>query len=139
MTQFDSRGFTTLSNAFMLNTSPTGGLITMNALTLPDPIAAYFSADQRGAHADAIVDCFTAHAVVKDEGRTHAGHDAIAAWKATASTAYTYRSEPFAIERQDAIHLVTSRVSGNFPGSPVDLRYRFRLDGDLIASLEITS
>jgi hypothetical protein len=23
--------------------------------------------------------------------------------------------------------LVTSRVAGNFPGSPVDLRYRFRL------------
>jgi hypothetical protein len=28
-------------------------------------------------------------------------------------------------------------VTGDFPGSPVDLRYRFRLEGGLIASLEI--
>jgi hypothetical protein len=32
---------------------------------------------------------------------------------------------------------VTGRVTGNFPGSPVDLRYRFRLDHGLVASLEI--
>jgi hypothetical protein len=31
------------------------------------------------------------------------------------------------------------RVSGNFPGSPVDLRYRFGLERGLIASLEITA
>jgi len=33
--------------------------------------------------------------------------------------------------------VVTSRLTGNFPGSPVDLRYFFRLEGDKIASLEI--
>jgi len=30
-----------------------------------------------------------------------------------------------------------SRLTGNFPGSPVDLRFFFELDGDKIASLEI--
>jgi hypothetical protein len=30
------------------------------------------------------------------------------------------------------------RVSGNFPGSPVELRYVFTLDGEKIARLEIS-
>ena len=109
----------------------------MTTLILPDPIAAYFAADQRSA--DAIARCFTTQAVVKDEGRTYTGLDAIKAWKAAASAAYTYTSEPFAMEQKDGSDVVTSRVTGNFPGSPVDLRYRFRLERGLIASLEITT
>ena len=108
----------------------------MTTLTLPDPIAAYFAADQRSA--DAISRCFTTQAVVKDEGRTYTGLDAIKAWKAAASAAYTYTSEPFATEQKDGLHVVTSRVTGNFPGSPLDLRYCFRLERGLIAALEIT-
>ena len=76
---------------------------------------------------------------MKDEGRTYTGLDAIKAWKAAASAAYTYTSEPFALEQKEGSHVVTSRVTGNFPGSPVDLRYRFRLERGLIASLEITA
>jgi len=95
----------------------------MTALILPDPIAAYFAADQHSA--DAIARCFTAQAVVKDEGHTYTGLEAIMAWKAAASAAYTYTSEPFALEHKECSSIVTSRVTGNFPGSPVDLRYRF--------------
>ena len=108
----------------------------MTALILPDPIAAYFAADRQ--HAEAVVRCFTAHAIVKDEGRDHVGLDAIRAWKSETSGKYAYTSEPFALEQKDGHHLVTSRVTGNFPGSPVDLRYDFRLERGLIASLEIT-
>ena len=32
---------------------------------------------------------------------------------------------------------VTSRLVGNFPGSPVDLRFLFKLEGNKIESLEI--
>jgi SnoaL-like domain len=106
-------------------------------LNLPDPIAAYFAADRRGA--DAVVRCFTTQAVVKDEGRTHTGLDAIRAWKAAAATAYSYTIVPMALEQSDGHHVVTGRVSGNFPGSPIDLRYRFRLERGLIDSLEITA
>ena len=110
----------------------------MNTLILPDPIAAYFAADQLGADA-AIARCFTTQAVVKDEGRTYTSLEAIEAWKAAASAAYTYTSEPFALEQKEGACIVTSRVTGNFPGSPVDLRYRFSLERGLIASLEITA
>ncbi|WP_315132720.1 nuclear transport factor 2 family protein [Achromobacter marplatensis] len=108
----------------------------MTALILPEPIAAYFAADKQNP--EAVVRCFTAQAVVKDEGRSHVGLDAIRAWKVKASSEYTYTSEPFALEQKDGRHLVISRVAGNFPGSPVDLRYDFRLERGLIASLEIT-
>lgn len=107
----------------------------MNAPTLPDTIATYFETDQRDP--EQWLRCFTAQAVVKDEGHTHVGLDAIKAWRAGASTKYTYTSHPFAIEQENGRHIVSSRVAGNFPGSPVDLRYRFLLDGGLIASLEI--
>jgi hypothetical protein len=109
----------------------------MTTLNLSDPIAAYFAADQGSG--DAIARCFTTQAIVKDEGHTYTGLDAIKAWKAAASAAYTYTSEPVAMELKDGFHVVTSRVTGNFPGSPIDLRYRFRLERGLIASLEITA
>ena len=107
----------------------------MTKLNLPEPIAAYFQAD---AHAgEAITHCFTEQAVVKDEGRTHSGHAAIKAWKLDASTKYSYTSEPIGLEEKDGGYVVTSRVSGNFPGSPVDLRFAFRLERGKIVFLEI--
>lgn len=109
----------------------------MNALSLPAPIAAYFDCDQRNA--DDLARCFTPQAVVIDEGHTHVGLEAIKAWKTAASARYTYSSEPFALEQADECQVVTSRVTGNFPGSPVDLRFSFRIDRDLISSLEITA
>ena len=105
--------------------------------TLPDPIAAYFAADKQSA--DAVTRCFTTQAIVKDEGRTHAGLDAIKAWKAAAAAQYTSTSEPFAVEQNEGSYVVSSRVAGNYPGSPVDLRFRFGLEHGLIASLEITA
>ena len=49
-----------------------------------------------------------------------------------------YRSEPFASEQMGDLTVITSRLTGNFPGSPVDLRFFFRLECGKIASLEIT-
>lgn len=109
----------------------------MSPLILPDPIAAYFAADRQSA--DAVSRCFTSQGVVKDEGQTHIGPDAIRAWKQSTTAAYGYTSEPFAVEHKDGVHVVTSRVAGSFPGSPIDLRYGFRLERGLIASLEITA
>ena len=34
---------------------------------------------------------------------------------------------------------VTARVTGDFPGSPVELQYRFTLEAALIGRLEITA
>jgi hypothetical protein len=104
-------------------------------LNLPEPIAAYFGADKRDS--EAIARCFTKEAVVKDEGHTYTGILAIKQWKAESSTKYTYTSEPLALDQRDGPTVVTSRLTGNFPGSPVELRFFFRLERGKIAFLEI--
>jgi SnoaL-like domain len=104
-------------------------------LELPGPVAAYFDADREGS--EAIARCFTEAAVVKDEGRTYRGRAAIRQWKEDASTRYQYTSEPLACEQRDGTVVVTSRLTGTFPGSPVNLRFFFVLEGDAIASLEV--
>jgi len=104
-------------------------------LDLPKPIAAYFTADT--GNSETVAQCFTENAVVKDEGHTYHGRAAIKKWKADASAKYHYTSEPFACEQKDGKFVVTSTLTGNFPGSPVNLRFFFGLEGDKIASLEI--
>lgn len=106
------------------------------SLKLPAPIARYFAAD-KGSGA-VVAECFTPEAIVKDEGRTYNGTAAIAKWKDDASAEYQYTTEPVALEDQDGQLIVTGHVAGNFPGSPVDLRYVFELEGDRISALEIT-
>ena len=104
-------------------------------VTLPKAIAAYFAADQ--AARVSVADCFTETAIVKDEGKTYAGREAIRGWKTAASAKYSYVSEPLAVTQDNDRTIVTSRVTGNFPGSPVNLRYSFVVDGDKIARMEI--
>ena len=108
----------------------------MKALNLPEPIAAYFEADRRNGAA--VAGCFTNGGVVIDEGQTHVGLAAIEDWKTAASAQTSYVVEPLRLEQQDHACIVTGRVTGNFPGSPVDLRYSFALEHGKIASLEIT-
>ena len=103
---------------------------------LPEPIAAYFAADQRDG--EAVARCFTLQAVVKDEEQTHSGPTAIAAWKTAASAKYSYTSEPLTLQQQDGRYIINTRVTGNFPGSPVELRFIFSLERGRIAFLEIT-
>ncbi|MDP3521029.1 MAG: nuclear transport factor 2 family protein [Hydrogenophaga sp.] len=108
----------------------------MDPLTLPEPIAAYFAAEHKP---EALAHCFTAHAVMKDDGHTYAGVDAITAFMAAASAKYNATTIPFALASEDGLQVVRAQVTGNFPGSPVDLSYRFRLERGLIASLDVTA
>jgi len=107
------------------------------SISLPKPIEAYFAADSSDSEAVAL--CFLETAVVKDEGHTYNGLIAIKQWKTDSSSKYAYTSEPFACENKNGKIIVSSRVTGNFAGSPVDLRYFFGLEGNKIASLEITA
>jgi uncharacterized protein (TIGR02246 family) len=106
-------------------------------IRLPNAIATYFAADKT-SDAHKISECFTPDGVVVDEGNTYAGRDAIRQWMENASTQYTYTVEPFSVVEDAGQTVVTSHLVGNFPGSPVDLRYLFRLEEGQIARLEIT-
>lgn len=106
------------------------------AIELPEPIARYFAAD-RSVDTDSAMRQFTETAVVTDEGRTYVGHDAIKSWMTESSAKYSYVVDPFEVTTRDDNTVVAAHLIGNFPGSPVDLRYRFELADDKIASLEI--
>ena len=105
-------------------------------LKLPEPIAAYFAADK--GDGDAVAQCFTEIAVVTDEEQSYRGRVAISRWRSEAAVKYHYTSEPVALEQDGDTFVVTGHLEGDFPGSPVDLQYRFVLDGDKISTLEIT-
>jgi hypothetical protein len=105
---------------------------------LSKPIAAYIA----GANAhdpDACAACFTDDAVVRDEGREWRGTAAIRAWKAEVSKKYQPTLKVTQVARADGKTIVTGRVSGTFPGSPIELPYAFTLDGEKIARLEIAA
>jgi len=103
---------------------------------LPKAITAYFAADEE-REGETVSRCFTEDAIVKDEGQIYHSRSEIRQWKESTSEKYQYTSEPFACENRGGKTIVTSHLSGDFPGSPVDLRYFFQLEGDKIASLEI--
>lgn len=104
-------------------------------LNLPAPVANYFIADELDG--EAVARCFTDDAVVKDEGHVHNGHAAIKKWKQDTSAKFSYTIEPLACDEQNGKVVVTCHLTGNFPGSPVDLRFFFALAGEKIAALEV--
>jgi hypothetical protein len=103
---------------------------------LPPVIIAYWSA-ANAARIDEAAACFGADAVVFDESRTHQGSAAIRSWMEETRRQYQPVVEPLRAEERDGRHLVTARVSGTFPGSPVELDYAFTLREGHILRLEI--
>jgi len=107
-------------------------------IKLPPGIQAYFDADNARSP-DAVAAAFTDDAVVRDAGETRVGRDAIRQWKVETDRKYASTlAEPFFITIESGKTQVIGHVSGDFPGSPVDLRYFFVLRGEKIAELEIT-
>jgi len=103
---------------------------------LPAPIEIYLQADA-GIDEGLFSACFAADAEVRDEGHTIRGLEAIKAWKREAKRKYQYQVSPLAVSQDGDTVFLTARLAGNFPGSPVELTYRFVLRDDRIASLDI--
>ena len=89
--------------------------------------------------ADTALRAFTPDAVVVDDGSTYRGTDEIRAFLATAGAEFTLHDRrSWARSAPTTTHWVAvNHLEGDFPGGVVDLRYRFALDGDLIAELVI--
>lgn len=107
------------------------------AADLPPNLIRYFEA-QNAHDADAMSDAFAPDAEVRDEGETHVGRAAIRDWKRETIAKYAATARPIDSARDGETLAVVAEVSGNFPGSPANLTYRFGLDGSgLIRTLEI--
>ena len=109
----------------------------MPTTKLSPPVADYVA----GANAqdvEAVTACFSEDAVVRDEGKTRQGISAIREWVEEVSGKYRPTVEVIDAAETDGQTIVRGRVSGDFPGSPIELRYSFTLKGEKISRLEIS-
>ncbi|MCR6632664.1 MAG: nuclear transport factor 2 family protein [Magnetospirillum sp.] len=103
---------------------------------IPEAIRDYFISEN--AHDPEAIDrCFAPDGIVRDEARTIQGLAAIKAWRRETAAKYAHTVEVTGCAHQDGKVVVTGRVSGNFPGSPILLDHTFTLADGRIASLEI--
>jgi hypothetical protein len=105
-------------------------------IRLPDPIAAYVDANVR-FDLEGMLAPFAADAVVADEKKTHRGRAAIRDWIKEATFGNRAVAAPQTIAEEGADHVLVAQVSGEFPGSPVTLTFRFTLQDGMISRLEI--
>ena len=105
-------------------------------MSLPDVVQTYFEISN-GQGMARLAECFCADATVSDENQTHQGVAAIIDWQHAARQAYTYVAVPLSSRQEGDALVVTARLTGNFPGSPVELNHRFALADGRIKALEI--
>lgn len=103
---------------------------------LPKVVERYIATVNSGT-TDAQAAGFAATATVKDEARTYEGTNAISSWMAETKRNYGHTIEAIDAVARDGKTVLTARLTGNFPGSPVQLEFVFGLEGDLITSLDI--
>ena len=88
---------------------------------------------------DALSCCFIEDGTVHDEGQDYHGRDSIRQWKQAADAKYRYALQTVSVQTFGDLVTVRARLTGEFPGSPVELDHIFKLSNDKIASLEIRS
>ncbi|MEE2915849.1 hypothetical protein COA17_02060 [Sphingomonas ginsenosidimutans] len=107
------------------------------SIKLPTPIADYVAANAR-LDADAMLRPFAADAVFVDNGKRFEGSEQIRALFEREVIAVKAVFAPDAIRHEAGRVVVEGPAHGDFPGSPLRFTYRFTLDGDAIAALEVT-
>ncbi len=103
---------------------------------LPAPIEAYVRANAR-LDAEGMLAPFAPDAVVRDEGGSHAGPEAIRAWIHAATIASQAVFTPDRWHAEGGTIVVEGPTAGAFPGSPIRFTFRFALAGQAISALEI--
>lgn len=111
-------------------------MTTSNSLEVPAPLANYIEAANAGATA-AVLASFSESAVVQDEGAEHCGYAAIRDWIEETVGKYHFHLTPLAVRETDDHVVLRCRVSGSFPGSPVELDFDAMISGEKISRLAI--
>ena len=101
------------------------------------PIVAEYLEAERAKDARRLSLCFAGNGAVHDEGKDRRGLAAIRDWME--ETTRKYRPTVVVLNSVEAAASTTAtvRVSGTFPGSPIDIRYRLTLKSGKIVRLEI--
>ncbi|UVL00999.1 nuclear transport factor 2 family protein [Pseudomonas sp. B21-048] len=108
------------------------------ASSLAPAIAAYIAATNT-RDTSRVASFFAEDANVFDEGQHQVGTQAIAQWMQATAQRYQPRVEVLDVQLRTGKVLVHNLISGTFPGSPLELRYMFRLNEQgKIARLDIS-
>jgi len=105
-------------------------------MNLPNIISQLVKA-QNEFDSAAYANCFTEDAEVFDEGKTHNGKIEIENWINIANREYRATMKP--LDFYESENIFSAEISGPFPGSPLVLKYHFRLSNDQINYLKITT
>lgn len=106
-------------------------------LDLKPPIATYFASSN--AHdADGLAALFTEDGRVEDEQSDHRGQGAIRGWAEDTFRKYATVLSPRQAAVESEATVVTTGVAGTFPGSPIELDFRFVVEGERIKKLQIS-
>ena len=111
---------------------------TTMSIQLPVPIERYVQIANSGTP-DGVPECFAADATVHDEGQTYKGVAAIRNWMAAAKKKYGHTVAPLELAEHGGQSVLKTRLTGNFPGSPITVNFSFVLADGKIRSLEIRS
>jgi hypothetical protein len=107
-------------------------------ITLPPLLTALVAA--HNAHdVTAFAACFSEDAVVRDEGQVHFGRTAIHDWFEDVSRKYAPTLHVAELTTQDGEPVLHGKVSGNFPGSPLDMDYYLAVEDREIVALKIAA
>ncbi|RYG48420.1 nuclear transport factor 2 family protein [bacterium] len=108
------------------------------SIKLPQPIENYFRHSEKGALKEAS-EAFALDATVIDEGEDSkaVGREAIHGWITEYTSKFKTTLEVVNLVEKDGEAVVTTLVSGDFPGSPAEFVYRFALRNDLIDRLVV--
>ncbi|MDQ0591797.1 ketosteroid isomerase-like protein [Chryseobacterium ginsenosidimutans] len=84
-------------------------------------------------------ECFSDDAIVFDEGKTHKGKKEIKSWNEKTNEEYKTKLEAINLFNEDQIMVLTTKVSGTFDGSPIILKYKFKIENNKISELKISN
>lgn len=104
---------------------------------VPPSITAYLLAEN-SHNPNAVAACFSPDGVIRDEGKVRRGRTEIEAWKVETNAKYSAKIAPVEVSAVDGGYLLIASVSGNFPGSPLNMNFRFSVNDSLIDVLEVS-
>ncbi|MFY1047827.1 nuclear transport factor 2 family protein [Chryseobacterium sp. GP-SGM7] len=84
----------------------------------------------------AYANCFAEDAQVFDEGKTHTGKAEIEKWIDKSNTDNKATMEPLAYDEKEDI--LSAKIAGTFPGSPLVLKFHFKIANGKIQNLKVT-
>ncbi|WP_042721675.1 hypothetical protein [Flavobacterium sp. B17] len=104
-------------------------------MNLPNIISELVKA-QNEFDSAAYANCFTENAEVFDEGKTHNGKAEIEKWIDKSNKEYKATMKP--VDYDEKENILSAEISGSFPGSPIILKFHFKIVDEKIQHLKVT-